>query len=262
VRKRIFVVDSFTDEPFSGNPAGVCLLQQQMSDDWMQSVAAEMRHAETAFVRFTGECHELRWFTPTVEVDLCGHATLAAAHVLWTEDLHSKWQPIQFHTKSGILKARLDGYLGVLDFPAEAPEECDQPLDVREILGSTPTWFGRNRMDWIAVLDSEQAVRTLLPKMDAIEQMGMRGLMVTAQSEGEYDFVSRFFAPQSGVPEDPVTGSAHCCLGPFWGERLGKLELRGYQASQRGGVVGVRLRGDRVDLIGTAVTVLEGRLLQ
>ncbi len=218
-----------------------------------------MNHAETAFVRYTGQGHELRWFTPTVEVDLCGHATLAAAHVLWEQDLHSKWQPIRFSTRSGVLTAVMRGADAVLDFPAEPAEAAVAPEDIVEILGCEPVWFGRNRMDWIAEVPSEEAVRRLEPDFGRIEALGMRGLIVTARSE-ECDFVSRFFAPQSGVPEDPVTGSAHCCLGPYWSAKLDKPEVVGYQASARGGRVKVNCLGDRVELIGNAVTVLEGFL--
>jgi PhzF family phenazine biosynthesis protein len=220
-----------------------------------------MKHAETAFVRFTGEYHELRWFTPTIEVDLCGHATLAAAHVLWTLDLHSKWQPIKFKTRSGILTAIKQGDEGVLDFPAEPASECEAPAGIAEILGCEPVWFGKNRMDWFAELPSEDAVRAMEPNYALIQSLGMRGLIVTAESHSaEVDFVSRFFAPQAGVPEDSVTGSAHCCLGPYWSAKLGEEELVGFQASERGGKVGVRCKGDRVDLVGQAVTVIEGFL--
>jgi PhzF family phenazine biosynthesis protein len=261
VKPRIFVVDAFTDKPFAGNPAGVCLLETHADDGWMQDLAAEMRHAETAFVRFTGQGHELRWFTPTTEVDLCGHATLASAHVLWSTDRHSKWQPIHFHTKSGVLTARRDGDSIILDFPTEAPEACEPPETLREILGGDPVWVGKNRMDWIAQVRDERAVQALRPDMAAVEALGMRGLIVTAESDApDVDFVSRFFAPQCGVPEDPVTGSAHCCLAPFWAARLGRESMRGFQASARGGFVGVKLNGDRVELTGQAVTVLEGTL--
>jgi PhzF family phenazine biosynthesis protein len=260
VRTRIFVVDAFTTEAFRGNPAGVCLLNQPADDDWMQSVAAEMRHAETAFVRFTGEHHELRWFTPGCEVDLCGHATLAAAHVLWEQDLHSKWLPIQFHTRSGILPAMKRGDDGVLNFPSEpADAEPISPI-ITEILGGAPTWFGRNRMDWIAELPDESAVVNLRPNLALIRELGLRGLMVTARADRDVDFVSRFFGPSVGIDEDSVTGSAHCCLAPYWSERLGKNQLVGYQASARGGTVKVDHLGDRVELSGRAVTVLEGHL--
>ncbi|MEZ0326512.1 MAG: PhzF family phenazine biosynthesis protein [Fimbriimonas sp.] len=259
MRTRIFVVDAFTEQAFKGNPAAVCLLQKDVSEEWMQSLAAEMKHPETAFVRFTGENHELRWFTPTTEVDLCGHATLAAAHVLWEQDLHSKWQPIRFHTKSGILTAVMRGPDAVLDFPSEPAEVATPPADIVHILGCEPVWFGRNRMDWFAEVPNEFAVTSLVPDLARIEAMGMRGLIVTSRAE-ETDFVSRFFAPQSGVEEDHVTGSAHCCLGPYWAEKLGKQEVVGYQASPRGGFVRVNCLGDRVELIGNAITVLEGFL--
>jgi predicted PhzF superfamily epimerase YddE/YHI9 len=257
----IFVVDAFTSRPFAGNPAAICPMPAPAQEDWMQSVAAEMKHAETAFIWPIDGGFQLRWFTPTVEVDLCGHATLAAAHALWSTSIFAVGESISFATRSGWLTASRSGGCIALDFPAE-PAELSPLTDLcEEVLGGTPVWLGWNRLDWLAELRSENEVRAFVPNFEKIAAMGLRGLMITARSAGsDYDFVSRFFAPQAGVPEDSVTGSAHCCLGPYWACRLGRSELVGYQASQRGGTVGVRVKGDRVELIGQAVTVLEGSL--
>jgi predicted PhzF superfamily epimerase YddE/YHI9 len=253
----IAVVDAFTDRPFAGNPAGVCLLDEFPPDEWMQSVAAEMRHAETAFLvpREPGSW-DLRWFTPTVEVDLCGHATLASGHVLFAKD--ASLAVATFHTRSGPLKATRRGARIELDFPAEAPSPASLP-EALPFLGPT-RWTGRNRMDWFVQLATAAEVRALVPDLAAIARLGMRGLLVTAPGEEGFDFVSRCFFPQSGVDEDPVTGSAHCAFAPYWSEKLGRTSLRGYQASARGGEVAVERIGDRVRLVGSAVTVLEGTL--
>jgi predicted PhzF superfamily epimerase YddE/YHI9 len=253
----IYVVDAFTDRAFGGNPAGVCLLDSYPDDAWMQSVAAEMRHAETAFLVPQGADYQLRWFTPTVEVDLCGHATLASAHTLFERG--DAGEAVRFHTRSGILTAARAGAGIELDFPAETPHPEALPFPPT-CLGE-PVWTGRNRMDWFVQLSSAAEVRALQPDFTELAKLGLRGLIVTARDEtGEYDFVSRGFFPQSGVDEDPVTGSAHCAFAPFWAERLGKTAMTGYQASPRGGVVGVEVVGDRVKLRGRAVTVLAGSL--
>ncbi len=252
----IYVVDAFTSKAFAGNPAGVCILEQEADVSWMQQVAMEMKHAETAFVRPLPDGFELRWFTPSVEVDLCGHATLASAHALWESGRLLLDQPARFHTRSGLLVATKGAQIR-LDFPAEVPTESDLP---RSIDGLHPIWSGKNRMDWIVELATESEVRSFNPDFEQIASLGMRGLQVTAKADSEFDFVSRFFAPQSGVDEDPVTGSAHCCLGPYWGAKLGKDKVTGYQASDRGGVVTVELFGERVGLLGDAVMTLEGVL--
>ena len=258
----LFCVDAFTDRPFSGNPAGVCLLDAARDAEWMQRVAAEMNLAETAFVRRADRDFELRWFTPSVEVDLCGHATLAAAHVLWSDGTVPAAETIRFHTKSGVLGAARSGSIIELDFPAEPAVEMPAPPELAKALGVTPVWTGRNRMDHLVEVASEETVRSLDPDLAALSRLEVRGTIVTARSaQRGVDFVSRFFAPRVGVPEDPVTGSAHCCLGPFWGERLARTQLVGYQASARGGTVRVTLRGARVGLGGHAVTVHRGRLL-
>lgn len=260
----LFQVDAFTDVPFAGNPAAVCLLDAPADVGWMQRVAAEMNLAETAFVHpVEGGAFGLRWFTPTVEVDLCGHATLATAHVLYETGRLAASAEARFDTASGRLTVGQEGDRLAMDFPATPPEAAAPPPQLAEALGRWPTWTGRTRFDCFAVLDDEAAVRELEPDLAAVASLDARGLIVTAAANAGvgYDFVSRCFYPQSGIPEDPVTGSAHCALAPYWAGRLGRSELTGFQASTRGGHVGVCLRGDRVDLIGHAVTVLHGELV-
>jgi len=256
----LYLVDAFTDRPFSGNPAGICLPDADRDHLWMQAVAAEMNQAETAFLRPRSDGDwDLRWFTPTVEVDLCGHATLASAHVLWESGRMPAGQPVRFHTRSGVLTCTAAGGQIEMDFPAEPATPIQAPAQEAFALGAAPTFVGRNRMDMLVVLDSAETLRQLAPDMGLVVKIKARGVIVTARSDRPgADFVSRFFAPQSGVAEDPVTGSAHCCLGPYWRDVLGKDELIGYQASKRGGTVAVRCVGNRVILGGTAVTVVEG----
>jgi PhzF family phenazine biosynthesis protein len=256
---RIVQVDAFTDRPFAGNPAAVCVLSRAAEPGWMQHVAAEMNLAETAFLYRDGDVWQLRWFTPTVEVDLCGHATLASAHVLWSEGHVPRGTPLRFATRSGILGAApRDGWIE-LDFPAEPAKPVAAPPHLLEALGVTGT-VARNRMDYLLEVADEGVVRRVAPDLARLKLIPTRGVVVTARGSAPYDFVSRFFAPAAGVDEDPVTGSAHCALAPWWSERLGRKALVGYQASPRGGVVRVELRGDRVSLLGQAVTVLRGEL--
>ncbi len=260
----IRIVDAFASGPFSGNPAAVCRLREPAGSDWMQAVASEMNLAETAFLHPEADGYRLRWFTPAAEVDLCGHATLASAHILWEEGHLAPEAEARFHTLSGVVTARRDGDWIELDFPQEAPRETEPPAALRDGLNGTGTWFGKNRMDYLVLVPSEETLRKLEPDMEALRSLGMRGVIVTAKSEDDdsaYDFVSRFFAPALGIPEDPVTGSAHCALAPFWRDRLGRDTMIGFQASKRGGTVGVEVRGDRVALRGQAVTVLRGDLL-
>jgi PhzF family phenazine biosynthesis protein len=255
-------VDAFADRPFGGNPAAVCVLPSPRDASWMRLVAREMNLAETAFLVRRADGYDLRWFTPVLEVDLCGHATLASAHVLW-EDGHLPGDAIaRFHTRSGLLTAaRRDGLIW-LDLPATPAVEAPAPAELERALGVPLRFVGRTPFDYLVEVDSDTMVRGLEPDLTVLGRLAVRGVIVTAASSGgEHDFVSRFFAPAAGVPEDPVTGSAHCALAPFWSARLGRTELRGYQASERGGLVRVRLRGDRVELGGTAVTVLRGELL-
>jgi predicted PhzF superfamily epimerase YddE/YHI9 len=258
---RITQVDSFTNKPFAGNPAAVCILSKAAEPSWMLHVAREMNLAETAFLVPRNGEYDLRWFTPAVEVDLCGHATLASAHVLWEDGLLEKTAQARFHTKSGLLTADARGSWIELDFPSTPVSPATPPPGLAQALGTTPRFVGRSRFDYFVEVDDEATVRKLDPDLTAIARVQARGVVVTSRAKsGEYDFVSRFFAPQSGVPEDPVTGSAHCALTPYWSAKLGKQELVAYQASPRGGVVRVRLNGERVKLAGQAVTVLRGEL--
>jgi PhzF family phenazine biosynthesis protein len=260
---RIVQVDAFTNRPFAGNPAAVCILPHAAPETWMQDVACEMNLSETAFLvpRAGVGAYDLRWFTPVVEVALCGHATLASAHVLW-EDAHlAPSDPAQFHTKSGVLTAARRGEWIELDFPATPGQPCDPPAELAEALGVAPLYSGRNRFDYLIEIASEEQLRALHPDHTRLRRLPVRGVIVTAPSASAgFDFVSRFFAPGSGIDEDPVTGSAHCALAPFWSRRLGRKEMVAYQASARGGVVRVRVEGDRVILGGQAVTVMRGEI--
>ena len=258
----IFQIDAFAVGPFTGNPAAVCLLEKEADADWMQSVAAEMNLSETAFVAPRTDGFELRWFTPVAEVDLCGHATLASAHLLWETGRLAEADTARFHTRSGLLTAvRVDDWIE-LDFPATPAESIEPPPGLSDLLGSVPKFVGRSRFDLLLELTDAEELRDLNPDFVGLSSLPVRGLIVTAKSDvPEYDFLSRFFAPAAGINEDPVTGSAHCALAPFWAERLGKTEMTAYQCSPRGGVVKVKLAGDRVLLRGKAVTVLRGELV-
>jgi PhzF family phenazine biosynthesis protein len=261
----IFQVDAFADAAFRGNPAAVCLLDAPASAEWMQHVAAEMNLSETAFLvpRGSATDYDLRWFTPTTEVDLCGHATLASAHVLWETGRLAPDASARFHTRSGVLTATRDGDDLTLDFPATPPEPADAPDGLAEALGAEPRRLARSRYDYLVEVADAATVRDLAPDFRALGGIDVaRGIIVTSRGDdGETDFVSRFFAPAVGVDEDPVTGSAHCCLAPYWADRLGRTALAGYQASRRGGTVRVEVVGDRVRLGGRAVTVLRGELV-
>jgi len=259
---RLFQVDAFTDRPFAGNPAAVCLLQDARDEAWMQSVAAEMNLSETAFLLPREDGFDLRWFTPKIEVDLCGHATLASAHALWTAGLVANDRNIRFHTRSGLLLCTRRGNVVEMDFPATPVEEVTPPEGLVTALGVEPSFVGQSKFDKFLVVESENVVRSLEPDFSMLREIPMRGVMVTSLSEDpRFDFLSRYFAPGVGIDEDPVTGSAHCCLGPFWSGRLGKSEMTAFQASSRGGVVSVKVLGDRVVLGGQAVTVLDGYFL-
>lgn len=258
----IYQVDAFTDKPFLGNPAVVCVLTESKDEEWMQLVAREMNLPETAFLYKSGDGFNLRWFTPTTEVDLCGHATLASAHALWEMGYLDRGQEVQFYTKSGLLTARQDDKWIELNFPSEPPIETTLPDFVIQGLNVFPKYTGKNRLDYIVEVESEDIIRNLQPDLNLLKAMDIRGVIVTSLSKiDNFDFVSRFFAPGAGIDEDPVTGSAHCCLGPYWHLRLNKKDLTGYQASDRGGLVKVKVLGDRVSLSGKAVTVLKGELL-
>lgn len=255
---RIYQVDAFTDRPFRGNPAAVCVLERPAEPEWMQSLALEMNLSETAFVHPESDGYQIRWFTPAAEVALCGHATLASAHVLWHE--LGVEGLLTFGSLSGSLGASRQGDWIELDFPAKLESTCQPPAGLLEALGAEPVYVGRNQFDYLVELASEAAVRELSPDLGALARVEARGVIVTARGQAEFDFISRFFAPAVGVPEDPVTGSAHCCLGPFWASRLDKQQLLAYQASSRGGVVRVTVRGQRVGLTGQAVTVMVAEL--
>ncbi len=263
----IWQVDAFADRPFTGNSAAVCILQQYPSDEWMQNVAAEMNLSETSFVVPTDEANSfhLRWFTPTIEVDLCGHATLSAAHTLIEQHLVTTDLPIRFQTRSGALPCSLSGSRITLNFPLASTNEnvdSNTKITLLAALGLNDALVLRTKFDLLAVVNDASIVESLRPNFNLLEQIETRGVMVTAQSQTTgVDFVSRFFAPRYGINEDPVTGSAYCCLAPYWGERLSKTSLVGYQASSRGGTVYCEVTGDRVQLTGDAVTVFEGRLL-
>jgi PhzF family phenazine biosynthesis protein len=252
-----YQVDAFTSSLFSGNPAGVCLMADWLPDAVLQSIAAENNLAETAFVVQRDSYFDLRWFTPTVEMDLCGHATLASAHVI-VRHLGYRDSVVRFHTRSGVLTVTRNDDLLTLDFPARPAAVCPAPADLLEGLGCPPTATAKAR-DYLAVFDTEQAIRDLRPEMAALERLDCLGVIVTAPGE-RCDFVSRFFAPGAGVPEDPVTGSAHCTLIPYWAQRLGRSQLRALQVSQRGGELLCEHRGERVGIAGQAVTYSSGFL--
>ena len=258
-------IDAFTPAPFKGNPAAVCLLPQEASADWMQSVAAEMNLAETAFLLKAEDGYQLRWFTPVVEMDLCGHATLASSHFLWESGQLPLTETIRFHTRSGLLTATRAGDWIELDFPSRPQQEIALPTDLLATLGiaaESVKYAGYDDNNYLIEVESAEIVRQLQPDMPALKKLANHGVIVTAQSDQpEYDCISRFFAPAIGIDEDPVTGGAHCYLAPYWGGRLGKTELTAYQASPRGGVLRLTTRGSRVGLGGQAITVLRGELL-
>lgn len=257
----LFQVDAFTDRPFSGNPAAICLLDNERTADWMQALAAEMNLSETAFLLEQDDGFGLRWFTPTTEVDLCGHATLAAAHVLWEQRLLTHESEARFHTRSGLLRATLNNEMIELDFPATPAEPAPEPPGLLAALELDKGDIYSNLLDYLVVVDDEAVVRALLPDFHALRQIEARGVIVSARSENPtYDFVSRFFAPAAGIDEDPVTGAAHCTLAPWWAPQLDKQSMIAFQASNRGGVIKVNLQGDRVRLGGQAVTIFSGEL--
>jgi PhzF family phenazine biosynthesis protein len=257
---RIVQVDAFTSTPFAGNPAAVCVLPSAANEEWMRDVAREMNLSETAFLNPENGGYRLRWLTPAVEVDLCGHATLASAHVLWEDGHILAGAEARFHTRSGLLTCKRDGDWIEMNFPAKLAEPVEAPSQLAEALGVELLYTGRNQFDYLVEVADEATVRALNPNHHLLGQLPVRGVIVTARGI-DYDFVSRFFAPGSGVDEDPVTGSAHSALAPFWSPRLDKSAMTGFQASARGGVVKVRLEGDRVYMSGQAVTVLRGDLL-
>lgn len=256
----VFMVDAFTSEIFKGNPAAVCLLPSALSDTLMQAIAREMNCPETAFVMEHHDGFLLRWFAPLQEVDLCGHATLATAHVLYEQHIATERQELRFNTRSGLLSVK-KGDTIIMNFPPEKASECSIPNWIIDALGVKPVYTGKNRMDYLIELETEKEVLVINPDFRALKKMDSRGVIVTAKSSGKgFDFVSRFFAPGLGVDEDPVTGSSHCCLGPYWQNKLQKNKFTAYQASQRGGIVEVEVSDSRVYIGGKAVTVLSGQI--
>ena len=262
MRQAIIQVDAFTDKPFSGNPAAVCILDAVRDDTWMQNVAREMNLSETAFLLKRPDGYDLRWFTPEIEVDLCGHATLASAHVLWENKHLPPNAEARFHTRSGVLTALLKDTWIEMDFPSEPERHEVPPKELITALDVSPLYTGKNRLnDYLVEIESENVLRRLTPDFTLLKTVPMRGVMVTARSiTKKYDFVSRFFAPRVGINEDPVTGSAHCCLGPYWQKKLKRYQFFAYQVSARSGEVHVRVAADRVMLSGKAVTVMRGEL--
>jgi PhzF family phenazine biosynthesis protein len=254
----IYQVDAFTSEVFRGNPAAICPLKEWIPSDIMQAIATENNLSETAFFVKEGGDYRLRWFTPSVEVDLCGHATLASAYVLFRY-LEPQRSTVQFHTQSGALRVSRDGDALTLDFPARPPQRVEPCAGLFEALGGQPleAWAAR---DYMILYETAEQVKSLAPDMMALAQADRFAIIVTAPGEGEIDFVSRFFAPDHGVPEDPVTGSAHCTLAPYWAGRLGKTVLRARQVSKRGGDLLCRLEGDRVFMTGRAAPFLTGQI--
>ena len=260
--QEIFQVDAFTDRPFAGNPAAICILPEPADERWMQQVASEMNLSETAFLVEREGGFNLRWFTPAVEVELCGHATLASAHILWEQGMLPSDRTAQFYTLSGLLSAARKGAWIELDFPAEPEQQTEIPEALIKAFGAPAQYAGKNRFDLLIEFESAETVRKMSPDFTLLKDISGRGFIVTSRSDdSRYDFISRFFAPAAGINEDPVTGSAHCCLGPYWAKKLGKKELTGYQASARGGVVKVRVGDGRVYIGGQAVTVMRGTLL-
>jgi PhzF family phenazine biosynthesis protein len=258
----LFHVDAFTEQPFRGNPAAVCILSEPKDDAWLQAIGAEMNLSETAFLTKTDDGYRLRWFTPAAEVALCGHATLASAHVLWQMGYARPGEELRFQTQSGVLRASRSGDDIELDFPLVVEEPAAPPEQLSQALGASFRYVGHNRMDYLVEVESEEALRKVAPNFGLLATLPVRGVIVTSRAaDPSFDFVSRFFAPAVGVNEDPATGSAHCCLASFWRSRLHKESFRAYQASARGAVVRVRIGGDRAFLGGRAVTVARGELL-
>ena len=258
---KLYQVDAFTEKPFAGNPAAVCFLPRPGDGRWMQQVAAEMNLSETAFLFDEGDVYHLRWFTPTTEIEMCGHATLASAHVLWESGVLAGDAQAKFRTMSGMLTADRIGEEIQLNFPALPVEEDRIPDGLAAVLGAEPLFGGRSGEAFLVEMEDECTVRGLEPDFGALARVEVRGVIVTARSSSkEFDFVSRFFAPRLGINEDPVTGAAHCSLAPYWSDKLGKRELVAFQASARGGIVGLSLNADRVDLRGRAITVFTAEL--
>lgn len=259
---KIYQVDAFTTKPFSGNPAAVCILEKAADENWMRNIAAEMNLSETAFIYPVENGFNLRWFTPAVEVDLCGHATLATAHILWEKGILPKTSKADFHTRSGLLTAINKDDSIELNFPSTGPTKIEPPDDLLKALGCEAVYIGKSKFDYLVETDAAETIRKITPDFSALKKFGVRGVVVTAKHDDpDFDIISRFFAPGAGIDEDPVTGSAHCLLTPYWVGKLNKNPLKAYQASKRGGELIVTLDNDRVRLLGQAVTVMEIDLL-
>jgi PhzF family phenazine biosynthesis protein len=260
MRAPIYQVDAFTSARFAGNPAAIVLLDSFLPDSMLQAIAAENNLAETAYLVPSNGEYQLRWFTPGTEVPLCGHATLASAAVVM-ERIDPARTQVVFHSASGPLTVKRNGAGYIMDFPSRPSQPIPVPAGLAESLGATPAVVTENDSNYLALLDDEETLRGVVPDMAALVRIGKPGVIVTARSsDPQYDFVSRYFAPVKGIPEDPVTGSAHCMLAPFWAERLGKTDFTAFQASPRGGKVLCRLRGDRTELEGECVFYLEGQV--
>jgi PhzF family phenazine biosynthesis protein len=258
----IYQVDAFTAVPFSGNPAAVCILTSKFNEAWMQRVASEMNLSETAFVIPEGDGYHLRWFTPTTEVKLCGHATLASAFVLFEREYIASEKVIKFLTSSGLLTSQKSGEWIWMNFPRFEVVDIKPPPGLMDALGLTATNVLKSGENILVEVKSEEEVKGCNPDFGQLIKLPLQGVAITARSaRPEYDFVSRYFAPWVGIDEDPVTGSAHCCLGPYWGARINKEEMTAYQVSSRGGIVKMILDKDRVKLGGQAVMILEGMVL-
>ena len=265
MKQTVIQVDAFTDRAFRGNPAAVCVLDAAKEKYWMQSVAREMNLSETAFLIEQEDGYNLRWFTPTTEVPLCGHATLASAHALWTEGYVSSETAIHFHTLSGLLIAKFNNGWIELDFPANFSQPVDFPSQLADALNNIP--FKKvllNSLGYLIEVETADSIEQLQPNFSLLKSLPVANVTLTslAEASSEYDFISRFFAPGLGIDEDPVTGAAHCCLAPFWRDRLNRDKMLAYQASSRGGTVKINYAGgDRVILAGQAVTVMRGEII-
>jgi PhzF family phenazine biosynthesis protein len=258
----VYVVDAFTDVPFKGNSAAICFLNETIDYALKQKIASEMNLAITAFLlKESDDSYSLSWFTPRAEVNICGHATLAASHVIFNDGIYSKEGTLHFITKSGELRTHINDGMIVMDFPALFEEQIDFSAQLKKALGLMPVYVGMTNSSFLVEFSTADEVRNLKPDLEILRSLPRWGTIVTARSDvAEYDFISRYFAPAKGLPEDHVTGSAHCALGPYWMEKLGKNEFKAFQASPRSGIINVRVSGDRVFLSGTAVTVLKGEI--
>lgn len=259
---KIFQVDSFTSEPFKGNPAAVCILKEEKDDNWMQNVAKEMNLSETAFIYKYRDGYNLKWFTPACEIDLCGHATLATAHILWEAKYEEKESEIKFYSNSGLLIAKSVSGMIRLDFPLLDITKEEVPVELIDALKIKPTFTGTSGPNFFIEVETEKEVYSLMPDFNSIAKLDKQGVIVTSKSNNNtYDIISRYFAPKEEINEDPVTGSAHCSLANYWMKKLNKNYIKAYQASERGGRIDVEINGDRVYLYGNAITIFRGELV-